>query len=111
MTRYFSFKGTAKRQEYWAVVLILIAISVVGGAVLQGLMFTGVTGLYLGTIGIIALLIAGLWVQLATGARRCRDAGISAWWVLLYLIPYVNFIFMIVIGCLKTNQEQGEENV
>jgi uncharacterized membrane protein YhaH (DUF805 family) len=111
MTHYFNFKGVAKRQEYWAVILILFAVTFVASAVLQGLMFTGVTGLYLGVIGIIALVIAGIWAQFATGARRCRDAGISPWWVLLFLLPYVNFVFMIVIGCLKTNQEQSEENV
>lgn len=110
MTGYFNFKGVAKRQEYWAVIFILFAITFLGGMILQGLMFTGETGLYLGGIGLIVFFIAAIWIQFATGARRCRDAGISPWWILLYLLPYVNFVFTIVIGCLKT-QEQGENNV
>jgi len=108
MSRYFSFTGLAMRQEYWAVVFITFAVTFFGTIILEGLMFTGTTGIYIGVIGLIALVIAALWLQFATAARRCRDAGISPWWVLLFLIPYVNFVATIVYGCLQSKPAEVE---
>jgi len=108
MSRYFSFKGLATRQEYWAVIFITFAVTFFGGILLQGMMFTGETGVYIGAIALIALVISGIWLQFATAARRCRDAGISPWWVLLFFIPYVNFVATIVYGCLQSKPTEVE---
>lgn len=109
MSRYFNFTDVATRQEYWAVIFIVFAVTLFGSIILEGLMFTGATGIYIAIIGLIALVIAAVWLQFATAARRCRDAGISPWWVLLFFIPYVNLIATVVYGCLQT-KKQGENN-
>ena len=104
MSQYFKFTGLAKRQEYWAVIVIAYAISFALGFVLGGLMLTGATGLYLGLIGIVAVTVAAVWVSLATTVRRCRDAGISPWWSVLLIIPYVGFVALIVYGVIKSQE-------
>lgn len=108
MLRYFDFTGLATRQEYWAVIFIVFAATFTGYIVLEGLLLSGATGLHLGVFGIFALVIAGVWLQFATAARRCRDAGISPWWVLLFFIPYVNLVATIVYGCLQSKPTEVE---
>ena len=65
----------------------------------------------IGTIGVVVgsiiLLITSAtltWAMLATSIRRCRDAGISPWFTLSFLVPYLNFIVFIVFGVLKTDK-------
>jgi uncharacterized membrane protein YhaH (DUF805 family) len=50
--------------------------------------------------------------MLATAIRRCRDAGISPWFTLSFLVPYINFIVFIVFGVLNTDKdtEHGPAN-
>ena len=97
----FSFDGVAKRQEYWAVqiaafVYILAALIIVGNPFL-----TDLTALL-----VLFGFIATIWALLATTTRRLRDAGISLWWMLVYLIPYVSTVAAIVFGCIKTKETE-----
>ena len=109
MKKYFNFYGAASRQQYWAVFVILTLISVVGSVPLFLTASLGVAGFVLLSLGFLLLVT---WCFLATSARRCRDAGISPWWSLLYFIPYANVVFIIVAGILKTkpggNSGSGE---
>jgi len=91
MTQYFSFYGTAKRQEYWAVIFISFAIAFIGTVLSEPLL-------------LLAIILTVAWLQLATAVRRCRDAGISPWWVILFLLPWVNFILTIVLGVIKSDE-------
>ena len=63
MKNYFDFKGTAKRQEYWAVLIASIVAGIIGIVITE-------------TIPLVALVVfvATLWVYLATTVRRLRDA-------------------------------------
>lgn len=104
MEKYFKFDGIASRSEYWAVniigsVLAMVAITV--GAVIS-------SGANIALLGLVIILVSSVvltWALIATGARRCRDAGINPWWVLAQIIPYVGFVVWIVIGVLQTKQE------
>ena len=104
MKQYFRFEGTAKRQEYWAVIILAYVLSFSLGFIMGGLMVTGATGLYLGVIGLIAVIVAGFWVQLATTIRRCRDADISPWWTVLIYVPYINIVAIIVYGAIGSKE-------
>ena len=105
MTQYFSFYGTAKRQEYWAVIFISFAVAFLATLVSEALLFmidpnAGIASIFV----LLAVIIATAWLQLATAVRRCRDAGISPWWVVLFLIPYVNFVLTIVLGVIRSDE-------
>ena len=41
-----------------------------------------------------------LWPVLATSAKRLHDINISAWWLLLNLIPVVGSLIIFVLNCI-----------
>lgn len=93
MQQYFSFNGTAKRQEYWAVLIISILLLVVGLALVEG-------GSAVAALVALVLLVGALWVLFATTVRRLRDAGLNVWWILLIFVPYVSLVAHIVFGVI-----------
>jgi uncharacterized membrane protein YhaH (DUF805 family) len=103
MQKYFSFSDTATRSEYWAVQLISLVVVAILMTV-AGL--TAISVPALGLALILALGIAYVWLLVATSVRRCRDADLSPWWTLALLLPYAGFVVWIVIGCLKTHEQQ-----
>lgn len=110
MNKYFSFDGLTARSEYWATTIIILVGSVVSGFI--GGFFGGV-GSSLESSGLVAFglismfigLIACFWASLAVTARRCRDAGITPWWALTLLLPYISIIAIIVFGCIATEEK------
>jgi len=105
--KYFSFSGTAKRQEYWAVTLLTFFVGWI--TYILTLVFAGVvaiaspmTGGFLIVIFTLAWVVGSIWLILATTVRRCLDADIHPLWVLLWFVPFINFWWYIIIGCLPT---------
>lgn len=94
MPQIFNFNGVAKRQEYWAVVVISLLTTTAGT-----LMVNSGTAM---AFAALIILAATLWALLATSARRCRDAAISPFWTVLLFIPYVSLVVTVVIGMLGT---------
>lgn len=107
MDKYFRFSGTATRSEYWAVYLINLAVFftlLVTGVIFFGIgeSMDSVVPMLIGGLILVASLVGPCWVAIATTVRRCKDADINPWWTLATLIPYLNFIPLIVIGVLPT---------
>ena len=98
MKEYFKFDGTAKRQEYWAVILLSIVAYIAGFVVLE----SGA----LGALIALAIFIAALWATLAVTVKRLRDAGLNTWWILAVLIPYVGTIATIVFGVIGSKENK-----
>lgn len=105
MEKYFNFNNEASRSEFWAVNLIAGLLTML--ATISVIFLTGVLalanpmlgGLFM-ILGILAIVVFGTWVQLATAARRCNEAGISRWWMIALLVPFVGLITFIVLGCI-----------
>jgi uncharacterized membrane protein YhaH (DUF805 family) len=104
--QYFSFKLTATRSEYWAVQII--GFFVFAAVILLGMLFTVVQLFFFTAVIYLAAIVGYVWLFIATSVRRCRDAGISPWWTLATVIPYVGFVVWIVIGCLGTETKYEE---
>ena len=105
--KYFKFNGLAKRQEYWAVTLLTFFVGWI--AFVIALLFAGavaiaspMTGGFFVIAFTLAWIVGSFWLVLSTTIRRCRDADIHLLWVLLWFIPYINFFWWIVAGCLPT---------
>jgi len=73
-----NFKGRARRAEY-------VVPSVINTAIFFVLASLGTDWLH------IAFVLAMLVPMLALTARRLHDLGYSAWLVICYLIPMINF--------------------
>ncbi|WP_138315384.1 DUF805 domain-containing protein [Rhodoluna limnophila] len=122
LTKFADFRGVATRREYWYFVLFTVLVSLVLSTV-DGLIFPPVTtaqDAFLASLEAnpetldAALLNAALMESwnatpisnlvgfilgiplLAALVRRMRDAGFSAWWMLLSWVPLLTFIFSLL---------------
>lgn len=104
---YFNFKGRASRSEFWYWVLFTILLSLVLGTIetvlwpaapidsedLEAVLNATLSApTPLTSLANLLLFIPGLSVT----ARRFHDAGFSAKWLLLLLVPVAYSIFAIV---------------
>jgi uncharacterized membrane protein YhaH (DUF805 family) len=94
--KYATFAGRARRAEYWqffiAIILILVALSILDGLIGTFSMDAG-AGLLSSLFGVAIIL-----PSLALYVRRLHDVGWSGWWVLLFLVPFVSTVMFFVLG-------------
>ncbi len=99
-------KGRARRAEYWWFYLFALLI-VFGFAVADASWTVEEFGEFRPiTMSIVALYFIGPYFSVS--ARRLHDVGMSGWLALLAIIPYIGWLFMLVVACLpgqdKANQ-------
>ena len=94
--QYATFKGRARRAEYWYFVLYGWLISLAATAV--DMLTFGVNEEGMGLLGAIYSLVVFI-PSLAVGVRRMHDTGRSGWVLLLGLIPVIGWVLVIVYSC------------
>jgi uncharacterized membrane protein YhaH (DUF805 family) len=98
--KYAVFTGRASRSEYWWWALA----SAIASGILNSIGPTVINGQSTGTSP-----LGGLWFfatvvpGLAVAARRLHDANLSAWFLLLVLIPVLGWIALIVMLVQREN--------
>ncbi len=126
--RYAQFTGRASRSEFWYFILFSMIISIILG-ILDGVLGTGytynvnavaletatVTAASVTTeqtIGYMSSLysLAIMIPTLAVSMRRLHDIGKSGWWLLIGIIPIVNFIGIFVLIYFYAKDSQLGEN-
>lgn len=90
--KYADFTGRASRSEYWWFVLFEVIVLIVAQIIHQ----------YVYAIAALGFLLPAL----AAGARRLHDIGKSGWFLLLGLIPLVNFYLLFLL----VQPSQSESN-
>ena len=97
MKNYFDFKGTAKRQEYWAIFIASIVACIIGIVITE-------------TIPLVALvvLVVTLWVYMATTVRRLRDANLHLAWIIVVFIPYISTVAAVVFGIVGSADKKED---
>jgi len=96
--KYYSFNGRVMRREFWRT---LILGGMIHFAAWMAVMFTDVSNWTL-----ILISISGWWFSVAVSVKRCKDIGISPWWVCCMFMPYIGIFALFAIGFLKTNQRK-----
>ena len=81
--KYAEFNGRATRSEYWWFVLFILLAS------------TAASMLHPMLASLFSLAV--LLPSLAAGARRLHDIDKSAWFLLVWLVPFIGWIIMIVL--------------
>ena len=108
MNNYANLNGRASRSEYWWFVLFNFIVNIVTFVIdlTLGSMITYDMG-YVGLIAFLALLLPTVSVSV----RRLHDIGKSGWWILLAIIPIVNFIgiFVIIVFTIMEGEEQHNQ--
>ena len=105
MNNYANWDGRASRSEYWWFVLFGALVGFVTGTI-DGFVFGGEYSdpTWISTLVSLALLLPNFCVSV----RRLHDLGKSGWWLLIAIIPIVNFIGIFVI--LVFTLMEGEEH-
>jgi uncharacterized membrane protein YhaH (DUF805 family) len=107
--KYADFNGRARRKEFWMfslfyfiILFATLMLAVIGGAISETL----------GALLIIlpVLVALGLVVpSLAISVRRLHDTGHSGWFILLNIIPIINWVGWIVLLVFYcTDSEPGD---
>nr|WP_233579558.1 DUF805 domain-containing protein [Verrucosispora sp. FIM060022] len=94
-SQYATFRGRARRSEYWWFSLFLLLVGIVASVLDSAL---GVD--FEGSGGPVSLLVnlAVLLPSLAVAVRRLHDIDRTGWWLLLALIPIVGWIVLLVFA-------------
>jgi uncharacterized membrane protein YhaH (DUF805 family) len=102
INQYFDFSGRARRKEYWMFMLLSILLS--WTLAIIDIVF----GIYIFSIisTIYSLLI--FIPSLAVFLRRLHDSGYSGWYLFLILVPFLGWIWLLVLLCLESEPGQNK---
>ncbi|QMU59507.1 MAG: DUF805 domain-containing protein [Boseongicola sp.] len=95
--KYLTVEGRARRAEYWWFVLFGMIANFLASLVDSLGMGLGSNIGIAGAIVSLALLIPSITV----GGRRLHDRDMSAWWMLLILVPLIGFIVLLVLFVMR----------
>ena len=96
LKNYATFKGRARRTEYWMFSLINFGISLITSFFMYMTQdSTDLAGIFsiIFTLYGIAILIPGM----AVTVRRLHDVGKSGWWCLIVFVPLIGWVWMLVL--------------
>ncbi len=105
--KYATFRGRARRAEYWWFVLFNMLAHIVLSIIDAVIFGVGGGAMHGGEPQILSGLfsLAVFLPSLAVGVRRLHDTGRSGWWLLIWLIPVIGWI--VLIWWLATPGEDG----
>ena len=99
---YVNFSARARRAEYWSYVLFyfifVLLLAAVGAAINEDIAYIP-AGLFF-----LASILPGLSVMV----RRLHDIGLSGWFILINLIPYLGGIVMLVFALIPSQQRENK---
>ncbi len=107
LSHYADGKGRAGKAEFWWFVLFTFVVAFIAGffdAMLFGTDFEGNVVPIL--TGVVSLALIAPAISVAS--RRLHDAGQSGWLAALMVIPYLGFIWAIVVGLMPGKPEANE---
>lgn len=98
LKNYAGFSGRARRTEYWMFGLVNFVITLI----FYVLAFVAHSGFFIVLVALYGLAV--LVPSLAVLVRRLHDIGMSGWWILIGLVPFVGSIVLLVFTLLPGNQ-------
>ena len=110
-SNYATFKGRARRSEYWFIQLFLIITNVAVGAIDLALMNGDVDRFIAngggGIVGLVWIFVT-IVPALAVLVRRLHDTGKSGWWVLMGFVPFAGAIVLFVFTVLDSTPAENK---
>lgn len=104
-TNYATFKGRARRSEYWFIQLFLVVTNL-AAAVIDFVLMDGDVERFIanGGGGIVGLvwILATIVPALAVLVRRLHDTGKTGWWALIGFVPFAGAIVLLVFTILDS---------
>ena len=91
----FSFRGRARRSEWWGVGIAVGLLSYAMDPILEG------DPSLLVSVIVLVLSVLMIWASIATNTRRCHDLGHNGFW---QLIPFYGIWMGFVKGNIGSNE-------
>lgn len=104
--KYATFKGRARRSEYWWFILFYCLV-LIAAAVLDNLFGITIERTFYGAIYCIAALVLFL-PNLTVTVRRLHDINKSGWNILWGFIPLIGAILLLVWCCQDSKAEANQ---
>lgn len=113
-SNYANFRGRARRKEYWGFYLFWIAFFVL--AAVAGLVADSAAGnldiygeIPVGVvIAIVGFVLVTFIPCVAITVRRQHDIGLSGWFFLLILVPYVGNLIVFVFSLIPSQTHENK---
>lgn len=112
-SNYANFRGRARRKEYWGYVLFMTILMVIAMGI--GLALDSNAGNLVGeevpaaTVAAVGLLILATIIPgIALTIRRQHDIGLSGWFYLLVLVPYVGSLIVFVFTLIPSQKHDNK---
>jgi uncharacterized membrane protein YhaH (DUF805 family) len=102
INQYFDFSGRARRKEYW--MFTLFSLIITWTLSILDFVFETYTFSIISSIYALLIFIPSLAVLL----RRLHDIGKSGWYFLLIFLPFIGWIWLIVLLCMEGEQGPNE---
>ena len=96
--KYATISGRAARSEYWWWVLFVVLVNAVLATVDQALF--GAETRILSAVFSLATLLPSICVA----GRRLHDRDMSAWWLLLWFVPFVGWLVLLYFYVMPGTQ-------
>ncbi len=100
---YANFNGRARRSEYWyfalANFIICLLLSIIDMIIFGEDGINRLSGLY----SILVII-----PSIAVSIRRMHDINKSGWWILINLIPFIGWIWFIVLACTEGDKASNQ---
>lgn len=104
--KYATFKGRARRSEYWWFILFYCLV-LIAAALLDNLFGITIERTFYGAIYCIAALVLFL-PNLTVTVRRLHDINKSGWNILWGFIPLIGAILLLVWCCQDSKAEANQ---
>ena len=110
-SNYATFKGRARRSEYWWIQLFLVltnlAVAAIDLALMNGDVDRFIANGGGGIVGLIWILVT-IVPALAVLVRRLHDTGKSGWWALIGFVPFVGAIVLLIFTVLDSDVAENK---
>ena len=110
-SNYATFRGRARRSEYWFIQLFLVLTNLAVGAIDLALMNGDVDRFVAngggGIVGLIWIFVT-IVPALAVLVRRLHDTGKSAWWALIGFVPLAGAIVLLVFTVSDSTEGENQ---
>ncbi|MEJ2228568.1 MAG: DUF805 domain-containing protein [Alphaproteobacteria bacterium] len=108
-SKYVDFQGRARRKEYWGFVLfnfiglcLAFAAGIAVDTVIKTITSYSWDAPIVTSLLTLIYLVGTLLPGLAILARRLHDINLSAWFILLHLLPYLGGIIVFIMTVLSS---------
>ncbi|MEU1205795.1 DUF805 domain-containing protein [Nocardia sp. NPDC005825] len=100
LSNYATFRGRARRSEFWwfALFFLLIIFGVAGVNIALADPDGGGTSVLATVHGLVVLAL--IVPSLAVRVRRLHDAEFSGWWILIAFIPFIGMLTLLVLSLI-----------